>query len=99
MDVAILPGRTDAKSHRDLNVWDWVCGVPDLATYCANVAEGRRTFHQGSGARGVNLPASERNGDTYTVIHYDQVSIVVAWFHFFLFVLPSRRSPFTSELF
>ncbi len=36
-----------------------------------NVA--RRTYHQGTGVGGLALAPEKRNGDTYTVIHYDQV--------------------------
>ena len=72
VDIGLLPGKHVALSHYDLAYHDWICLVPGTSQGHLNV--GRKTYHQGTGLGGLALAPEIRNGDTYTVIHYDQVS-------------------------
>ncbi len=63
-----------ALSHAHLDVHAWLPRSPRYPfTPYVSVKDSRKTYHQGSGVGGLDLPPELRNGDKYTVIYYDQV--------------------------
>lgn len=74
VDIGLLQCKP-LLSHADLDVRAWLPGSPYLLPSYASVKDSRKTYHQGSGVSGLGLPPASQTGDTYTVVHYDQVSI------------------------
>lgn len=72
VDVGLLDCKA-VLSHADFDVRAWLPGSPYLLPYYASMKDCRKTYHQGSGISGLGLPPTAQNGDTYTVIYYDQV--------------------------
>lgn len=72
VDIGLLDSKL-ALSHADLDVRAWLPGSPYLFPSYASVKDCRKTYHQGSGVFGLRLPPALQTGETYTVIHYDQV--------------------------